>query len=170
MRGRTGTSSFEINAQIRSGMINFARSVQALGAVVVFIGPNPEWFASSGLAADIFPPDCVVHHLRSLAHCVGLGASSGGRAGVLEAGYFNAMVDAARSTSSLYLSTPDLFCVRKAPVAATAPNAAAYGACPLLVAGTLVYFDRQHITREYAQVIAPALTQLLDSMFISPPQ
>ena len=170
MRGRTGTASFEVNAQIRTGMINFARSVQALGAVVVFIGPNPEWFASSGLAADIFPPDCVVRHLNSLAHCVGSGASSGGRAGVLEAGYFNAMIDAARSTSSIYLPTPDLFCVRRTQVAATAPNGGAYGACPLLVAGTLVYLDRQHITREYAQVIAPAFTQLLERSIVPPPQ
>ena len=170
MRGRTGTASFEVNAQIRSGMIAFARSLQALGAVVIFIGPNPEWFASSGLAADVYPPDCVVRHLNSPAHCVGSGASRGGRAGVLEAGYFNAMVDAARSTSSTYLPTPDLFCVRSFQVAATAPNGAAYGACPQLVAATLVYLDRQHITREYAQYISPAFAQLVDQSIIPPPQ
>ena len=170
MRGRTGTASFEVSAQIRSGMIAFARSVQTLGAVVVFIGPNPEWFASSGLAADVFPPDCVVRHLNTLAHCVGSGASRGGRAGVIEAGYFNAMVDAARSTSSIYLPTPNLFCVRSLQVAATAPNGAAYGACPQLVAATLVYLDRQHITREYAQFIAPAFAQLLDQAIVPPPQ
>lgn len=170
MRGRTGTASFESDSQIRIGMVNFARTVRALGAIVVFIGPNPEWFASSGLAADIFPPDCVVHHLSTLSHCVGVGATRNGRLGVLEPGYFNAMVDAARSTSSIYLPTPDLFCLRTRSVAATAPNAAAYGACPLLVAGTLVYLDRQHITREYAQRIAPALTQLIDQSIVPPPQ
>lgn len=170
MRGRTGTTTFETNSQIRDGMIGFARAMQALGAVVVFIGPNPEWFASSGLAADIFPPDCVVRHIRSVAHCVGTGATTGGRLGVIEPGYFNAMVDAARSTSSVYLPTPDLFCVRKVMTPATSPNAAAYGGCPLLVGETLAYLDRQHITREYAQRIAPAFIELLDNSIVPPPQ
>lgn len=169
MRGRTGTSSFETNTQIRIGMVGFARAVQQLGAVVVFLGPNPEWFASSGLRADIFPPDCVVHNLSSVAHCVGVGATANGRAGVIEAGYFNAMTDAARATSSIYLPTPDLFCVRNYALSATAPNAAAYGACPLLVAGTLAYLDRQHITREYAQLIGAAFATLADRSIIPPP-
>ena len=169
MRGRTGTASFESNAQIRVGMVALARTLQQRGAVVVFLGPNPEWFASSGLRADVFPPDCVVHNLTSVMHCVGVGATGGGRAGVIEAGYFNAMVDAARITSSIYLPTPDLFCVRNYAVSATAPNATAYGACPLLVSGTLAYLDRQHITREYAQFIGSAFATLIDRSIVPPP-
>lgn len=169
MRGRTGTTSFESNRDITDGMKQFARLVRSRGATPVFIGPNPEWFASSGVPGDVFSPDCVAHHLTSLQHCVAVGATRQGRAGALEAGYFNAMVDAARSTASVFLSTPDLFCVRRTAVAATAANAQAYDECPMLVRGTLVYLDRQHITREFALLAAPAFSALVDRVTQLPP-
>jgi hypothetical protein len=169
MRGRTGTTAFETNRQITDGMKQFARVVQSKGATPVFIGPNPEWFASSGVPGDVFSPDCVAHHLTSLQHCVAVGATRQGRAGALEAGYFNAMVDASRSTASVVLPTPDLFCRRRVAVAATAPNAQAYDECPMLVQGTLVYLDRQHITREFALLAAPAFATLVDRIALAPP-
>ena len=169
MRGRTGATAFETNQQITAGMKAFARLVQSRGATPVFVGPNPEWFASSGVPGDVFSPDCVAHHLTSLTHCVAVGATRNGRSGALEAGYFNAMVDAARSTASAYLSTPDLFCRRRVAVAATTPNGQAYDECPMLVRGTLVYLDRQHITREFALLSAPAFSALVDRVAPPPP-
>ncbi|MGA8328953.1 MAG: SGNH hydrolase domain-containing protein, partial [Mycobacterium sp.] len=39
--------------------------------------------------------------------------------------------------------------------------------CPVIVANTLVYFDRKHVTLEYSRLLGPVLGALADRALVS---
>ncbi len=113
------------------------RLVQRLrgtGANVLVLGPVPDPHGTV--------PTCVSAHMDNASEC-----SPARSEGLNDAG-IAAEATATAAGGGQYAELSELFC--------TADR------CPVIVGNTLVYRDDNHVTTEYAQVLAPLLAELVD--------
>ncbi|TVS85363.1 acyltransferase family protein [Mycobacterium helveticum] len=116
------------------GLARLVQQLRRAGSQVLVLGPIP--------ATRMAAPICLSGHLDDAGACTSPRSTSVNKSGV-----------AAESAATLaaggrYADVTDLFC--------TADR------CPDIVGNTLVYFDGNHITLEYAQALAPAIGALAD--------
>ncbi|WP_245836648.1 acyltransferase family protein [Mycobacterium bohemicum] len=114
-----------------------ARLVQQLGragAQVLVLGPIPVPRAAA--------PICLSSHLEDAAACSSPISTAVNKSGIA------AEAAATRAAGGQYADLTELFC--------TADR------CPDIVGNTLVYFDGNHVTLEYARALAPVIGALAD--------
>ena len=130
-------ADFGFTSYDQAWLDSLTRLVQRLrgtGAGVLVLGPVPDPHSTV--------PTCVSAHMDDATACSparpdGLNdAGIGGEAAATAAG------------GGQYAELSELFC--------TADR------CPVIVGNTLVYRDDNHVTSEYAQVLAPLLTELVE--------
>jgi hypothetical protein len=103
--------------------------LRGTGAKVVVLGPVPD--------PQSTVPSCLSAHLDDV------GACSPARPAGINAGGVAAEAAAVRAAGGQYADLTDLFCTD--------------ARCPVIVGNTLVYRDDNHITGEYARLLAPVL-------------
>ncbi|ODR08228.1 acyltransferase [Mycobacterium sherrisii] len=104
------------------------------GATVLVFGPAPDPQAAV--------PTCVSGHLDDAAAC------APSRSAAVNEGGIAAERTAATGNGGHYADLTDLFCTAER--------------CPVIVGNTLVFRDDNHVTTEYAQLLAPVLGALVD--------
>lgn len=103
--------------------------LRSTGSRVLVLGPVPDPGSTV--------PSCLSAHLDDV------GACSPARAAGLNAGGIAAEAAAVRAAGGQYADLGELFCTQ--------------ARCPVIVGNTLVYRDDNHITGEYARLLAPVL-------------
>jgi hypothetical protein len=109
-------------------------TLRAAGSTVLVLGPVPD--------PKIWAPACLSDHLDSATACIPHRATAVNARGTA------AEAAATRAGGGRYADLTDLFCTAEA--------------CPLIVANDLVYRDDNHITVEYAAVLAPVIAAEID--------
>jgi hypothetical protein len=128
-----GFTSYDASWQ--AALTRTVATLRAAGATVLVLGPVPD--------PRTWAPTCLSDHLDSATACAPDRAAAVNARGV-------AAEDAAtRAGGGRYADLADLFC--------TADT------CPLIVANDLVYRDDNHITVEYATVLAPVMAAEIES-------
>jgi hypothetical protein len=108
--------------------------LRSTGATVLVLGPAPDPQASV--------PTCLSGHLNDASACApALGVA-------IDGGGISAERAATTTAGGHYADLTDLFC--------TADR------CPMIVGNTLVFRDDNHVTTEYAQLLAPVIGALAD--------
>jgi peptidoglycan/LPS O-acetylase OafA/YrhL len=110
-------------------------ALRAAGASVLVLGPVPD--------PHTWAPTCLSDHLDSATAC------APARAAALNAHGVAAEAAATEAGGGRYADLADLFC--------------AADTCPLIVGNDLVYRDDNHITVEYASVLAPVIAAEIDT-------
>lgn len=108
--------------------------LRSTGAAVLVLGPAPDPLSSV--------PACLSAHLGEA------GACAPARAAAVDADGIAAEHAATSAGGGQYADLTDLFC--------TADR------CPMIVGNTLVFRDDNHVTTEYAQLLAPVMGALAD--------
>nr|WP_236147714.1 acyltransferase family protein [Mycolicibacterium sp. CH28] len=127
-----GFSSYE--PEWLTAVTRLVQQLHATGAQVLVLGPIPSPQTST--------PDCLSVHLEDATACSTPKSTAVNAAGI------TAEDIAARTGGGQYANLTDLFC--------TAEH------CPAIVGNTLVYADRNHLTLQYARVLAPVMGILTD--------
>lgn len=104
------------------------------GATVLVLGPAPDPQAPV--------PTCLSGHLDDAAAC------APGRSVAVNDGGIAAERTATTGNGGHYADLTDLFCTAQR--------------CPVIIGNTLVFRDDNHVTTEYAQLLAPVLGALVD--------
>ncbi len=110
------------------------QTLRRTGAKVLVLGPVADPHSTV--------PTCVSAHMDNAVTCAPT------RAEGLNEGGIAAEAAATTAGGGQYADLSDLFC--------TADR------CPVVVGNTLVYRDDNHVTTEYAQVLAPLLTEIVE--------
>ena len=110
------------------------KTLRATGAEVLVLGPVADPHSTV--------PTCVSAHMDNAVACAPTRAEGLNEAGIA------AEAAATAAGGGQYAELSDLFC--------TADR------CPVVVGNTLVYRDDNHITTEYAKVLAPILTEMVE--------
>jgi hypothetical protein len=110
------------------------QTLRRTGAKVLVLGPVADPHSTV--------PTCVSAHMDNAVTCAPT------RAEGLNEGGIAAEAAATTAGGGHYADLSDLFC--------TADR------CPVVVGNTLVYRDDNHVTTEYAQVLAPLLTEIVE--------
>lgn len=105
-----------------------------VGSHVLVLGPIPD--------PQSVVPVCVSDHLDDASACAPT------RSTAIDAAGIAAEAAAVEAGGGRYVDLTDLFC--------TADR------CPVIIGNTLVYFDRNHVSLEYARTLAPAMGALTD--------
>jgi peptidoglycan/LPS O-acetylase OafA/YrhL len=129
---RVGFTTYE--PEWLAGVTRLVQQLRASGAQVLVLGPIPG--PQSGA------PDCLSVHLDDATAC-----STPRSTGVNAAGIAAEEV-AAKTAGGQYANLTDLFCTTEV--------------CPAIVGNTLVYSDQNHLTLQYARVLAPVMGALSD--------
>ncbi len=116
-----------------SGLAQTVRSLRGTGAQVLILGAIPDPIA--------MVPNCLSAHLDDVGVCAASPSQS-----VLSGPGAIAERTAVEANGGHYAALTDLFC--------TATR------CPPIIGDTMVYYDGGHITREYSEVLAPAIGAL----------
>ena len=116
-------------------LTRLVRQLRATGARVLVLGPTPD------PPAPI--PQCLSAHLDDASAC-----ATTRRADGKDASGMAAESTATRAAGGQYADITDLFC--------------AAGQCPAIVGNTMVYFDAGHLSREYSELLAPAMGALVE--------
>ncbi len=116
-----------------TGLADTVRRLRGTGAQVLVLGPIPDPIAVA--------PNCLSDHLDNVPACSTTPSQS-----VLSGPGVTAERNAVEAAGGHYAGLTDLFC--------TAAR------CPPIVGNTMVYYDGGHITREYSELLAPALGAL----------
>lgn len=116
-----------------AGLATLTRQIRETGAQVLILGPSVDLPMSA--------PLCLSAHPDDVAACAGGFDDTYARGMVSESA-------AVEGAGGQYADITELFCSDRR--------------CPVIIGNTLVYFDAGHITREYAEVIAPAIGALAD--------
>ncbi|TDO09238.1 peptidoglycan/LPS O-acetylase OafA/YrhL [Mycobacterium sp. BK086] len=133
----TGESLSGYRAYDAAWIDSFTRLVQRLratGAQVLVLGPIPD--------PHFQVPICLSGYLDDVPACTPSRSAAVNESGIA------AEAAATKAGGGQYASTTDLFC--------TADR------CPVIVGNTLVYVDENHMTLEYARLLAPAVGALAD--------
>jgi peptidoglycan/LPS O-acetylase OafA/YrhL len=104
------------------------------GATVLVLGPAPD--------PQSAVPTCLSGHLDDATAC------APGRAAAVNDGGISAERAATTGNGGHYADLTDLFCTTER--------------CPVIVGNTLVFRDDNHVTTEYAQLLAPVMGALAD--------
>ena len=110
------------------------------GTRVLVLGPIPD--------PGSVVPVCLSGHLDDVAACTPDRATAVNAAGIA------AESQATQVAGGDYFDLTDLFCT--------------VDRCPVIVGNTLVYLDRNHLTIEYARLLAPVLGLLADRVLAQP--
>jgi peptidoglycan/LPS O-acetylase OafA/YrhL len=108
--------------------------LRSTGATVLILGPAPDPHASA--------PDCLSAHLDDANACAPT------KSAALDGDGISAEAAAATRNGGQYADLTDMFCTAER--------------CPLIVGNTLVFRDDNHVTTEYAQLVAPLIGALAD--------
>nr|WP_233213728.1 acyltransferase family protein [Mycobacterium sp. QGD 101] len=138
--GRRYGADFGFTTYDRVWLQSLTRLVQRLratGAGVLVLGPVPDPRSTV--------PTCLSAHMDDARAC------SPVRSEALNDGEIAAEAAAVAAGGGQYADLSELFCTAER--------------CPVVVGNTLVYRDDNHITIEYAQVLAPVLAELVDRAF-----
>jgi hypothetical protein len=122
------------------GVRRLVMRLNAMGSKVLVLGPIPN--------PPPMVPTCLSGHLDDATTCYPLRSAAVSDAGIA------AERDATESGGGDYADVTELFC--------TASR------CPAIVGNTLVYRDDNHLTRQYALVLAPVIAALADDVLASP--
>ncbi|WP_445169060.1 acyltransferase family protein [Mycolicibacterium sp. Dal123E01] len=112
------------------------RQLRANGSQVLVLGPTPNMQA--------VVPICLSGHLDDVAVCGAPRSKAINDAGIA------AEKAATVAGGGRYGDVTELFCTAES--------------CPPIVGSTLVYFDQEHLTSEYATALAPAIGALVDGV------
>lgn len=115
-------------------LARLVRQLRENGAQVLVLGPIPE--------PQSMVPICLSGHLDDATAC------SPTRTAAVKGSGIAAEAAATRAVGGHYADVTDLFCTAER--------------CPVIVGNTLVYFDWNHMTLEYSQVLAPVIGALID--------
>lgn len=118
-----------------SGLTDTVTQLRDTGAQVLVLGATPDPIAVT--------PTCLSDHLNDVAVC-----SASPTQPVLSAPGAQRERAAVETAGGHYAVLTDLFC--------TATT------CPPIVGNTMVYYDGGHLTRQYSQLLAPAVGALAD--------
>ncbi len=116
------------------GLTALVQQLRGIGADVLVLGPIP--------AQRTVVPICLSDHLDDATACAPPRSTAVNQAGIA------AERAATMAGGGRYADLTELFC--------------AADRCPVIVGNTLVYFDRIHLTIEYARALAPAMGALAD--------
>jgi peptidoglycan/LPS O-acetylase OafA/YrhL len=116
------------------GLESMVAQLRASGAKVLVLGPVPD--------PRSLVPNCLSAHLDNATACSPRRSLAENKIGIATE------ATATESSGGRYVDLTDLFC--------TANN------CPVIVGDTLVYRDDNHVTMQYAQILAPVLGALVD--------
>jgi SGNH domain-containing protein len=114
------------------------RTLKRTGAGVLVLGPVADPHSTV--------PTCVSAHMADAAAC------APSRADGLDDGGIAAEAAATAAGGGRYAELSELFCTTDR--------------CPVVVGNTLVYRDDNHVTTEYAQVLAPLLTESVERALV----
>ena len=109
------------------------RQLRGTGAQVLLLGPTPDPGTSV--------PGCLSAHLDDATACAA-------PRDVLNRPGMAAESAAAEAGGGQYADLTELFCTANR--------------CPVVVGNTMVFFDKRHFTREYSELLAPAMGALAD--------
>jgi peptidoglycan/LPS O-acetylase OafA/YrhL len=123
------------DASWQAALTRTVATLRAAGSTVLVLGPVPD--------PRTWAPTCLSDHLDSATAC------APDRAAAVNAQGIAAEDAATRAGGGRFADLADLFC--------TADT------CPLIVANDLVYRDDNHITVEYAAMLAPVIAAEIDS-------
>jgi hypothetical protein len=116
------------------GLTRLVQQLRGIGAKVLVLGPIPDPHSNV--------PTCLSGHLDDATACSPLKSTAVNEAGIA------AESAATKAGGGEYADVTELFC--------TADR------CPVIVGNTLVYFDQNHLTLEYARLLAPVIGVLAD--------
>ncbi|OBJ06508.1 acyltransferase [Mycobacterium sp. 1465703.0] len=108
--------------------------LRSAGATVLVLGPAPDPHASA--------PDCLSAHLDDANACAPT------KSVALDRGGITAEQAATTGNGGQYADLTDMFCTAER--------------CPIIVGNTLVFRDDNHVTTEYAQLVAPLIGALAE--------
>ncbi len=115
------------------GLARTVRQLRDTGAQVLVLGPIPDPIA--------VVPNCLSSHLDDVSACSTTPSQS-----VLTSDGAKAEQAAVQAAGGQYATLTELFC--------TATT------CPPIVGNTMVYYDGGHLTRQYSELLAPAMGAL----------
>ncbi|WP_328359279.1 acyltransferase [Mycobacterium sp. NBC_00419] len=115
-------------------MARLVKDLRGSGAQVLVLGPIPAPHANV--------PICISGHLDDATACALTRSKAVDQSGIA------AETAATTANGGQYADLTDLFCTAER--------------CPVIVGNTLVYFDWNHATPAYTQVLAPAIGTLVD--------
>ncbi|WP_431230981.1 acyltransferase family protein [Mycolicibacterium psychrotolerans] len=129
---KVGFTSYEPEWLV--SMTRLVQQLRATGAQVLVIGPIP--------GPQTATPNCLSVHLDDATACSTPKSLAANQTGIA------AEEDATKAGGGQYADLTTLFCT---------PDV-----CPPIVGNTLVYSDKNHITLQYARVLAPVIGALTD--------
>ena len=112
----------------------FIRQVRATGAKILVLGPIPD--------PQSVVPVCLSAHLDDATACSPTRSVAVNDVGIA------AELAATEAGGGQYADLTELFCTNER--------------CPVIIGNTLVYLDGNHLTLEYARLLAPAIGALAD--------
>ncbi len=115
------------------GLTRLVRQLRGTGAKVLVLGPTPDPTAPV--------PTCLSGHLDDATACSASRDALNGPGMAAES-------LATKAGGGQYADLTELFCTANR--------------CPVIIGNTMVYFDEGHSTREYSQLLAPAMGVLAD--------
>jgi len=115
-------------------VIRLVQRLHATGAAVLVLGPIPE--------PHVHVPVCLSGYLDDVQACTPDRSTAVNESGIA------AEAAATEAGGGQYVDVTDLFCTAER--------------CPVIVVNNLVYIDASHMSREYAQSLAPAAAALTD--------
>ncbi|MGE2692137.1 acyltransferase family protein [Mycolicibacterium pulveris] len=115
-------------------LTQMVRELRATGAQVLVLGPIPE--------PQTVVPICASGHLDDVTAC------APARRAAVDTSGIAAEAAAVKAGDGQYVDLTDLFCTPER--------------CPVIIGNTLVYFDRNHMTLEYARGLTPVIGALTD--------
>jgi len=125
-----GFTSYE-SAWLES-LTRVVKQMRSIGAQVLVLGPIPDPLAPI--------PDCLSVHLDDATAC------APARSKAVTVDGIAAEAVATKAGGGEYVDISDLFCTTDR--------------CPVIVGNTLVYLDRNHVTNQYSEALAPVMGAL----------
>jgi hypothetical protein len=119
-------------------LTRLVRQLRGTGAKVLVLGPIPD--------PQLQVPTCLSEHLDHATACSVLRSVAANEPGIA------AESAAVKAGGGQYADLTDLFCTAER--------------CPAIIGNTMVYFDRGHVTMEYARLLAPVLGALADRALV----
>ncbi|WP_234788799.1 acyltransferase family protein [Mycolicibacterium iranicum] len=115
-----------------ASMKQMVHELRSMGSAVLVLGPIPD--------PHTVVPVCLSDHLDDASAC------APGRTVAVDASGIAAEAVATEAGGGRYADLTDLFCTAER--------------CPVIVGNTLVYFDWNHLSHEYARALAPVIASL----------
>jgi hypothetical protein len=117
-----------------AALTQLVSDLRSTGAQVLVLGPVPD--------PQSTVPICLSGNLDDVTACSPPRSTAVNQSGI------DAEATATKASGGNYADLTDLFCTTDR--------------CPVIVGNTLVYLDQNHLTIEYAQLLAPAIGALAD--------